>query len=427
MEREGAVLVSPGAGVPIVIDGEIVTAIRELRSRGWGRKPIARELGVSINTVRRYVRQPVVAGQQVRPTARRLSEASCAEARTLFVGPAEGNAVVVQRLLAEGGVRVSARTVQRAVADVRRAQRAADLATVRVETAPGDQLQIDFGQKRVQIGDAWVRVFLLVAVLSFSRRLFVKAFLNERQADWREGIAAAFTHFGGVPRTLLGDNARALVSGRDRETGTVVFHPAYLAFCRDWDVQPRACAPYRARTKGKTEAGVKYVKRNAIAGLRFASFAALETHLATWIETADQRIHGTTHVVPAVRFAQAEAAALRALPAHPLPPRQQRLRRRVATDALVDIDTIRYSVPHRLVRDHVEVVVEGRRVQIFHGVSLVATHVRAHEPYSRVIDAAHYDGLWRSPAAAVVPAASPLTALGRELADYAAALTDGAR
>ena len=123
-------------------------------------------------------------------------------------------------------------------------------------------------------------MFVLVAVLSYSRRLFVKPFLNERQDDWREGIAAAFAHFGGVPRTVLGDNARALVLGRDRTTGTVVFHPAYLAFCRDWDVQPRACAPYRARTKGKTEAGVKYVKRNGLADLAFASFAALERHLA---------------------------------------------------------------------------------------------------------------------------------------------------
>jgi transposase len=105
----------------------------------------------------------------------------------------------------------------------------------------------------------------LVAVLSYSRRLFVKPFLKERGADWREGIAAAFTHFGGVPRTVLGDNARPLVRARDRATGTVILHPAYLAFCRDWDVQPRACAPYRARTKGKTEAGVKYVKRNALA------------------------------------------------------------------------------------------------------------------------------------------------------------------
>ena len=93
-----------------------------------------------------------------------------------------------------------------------------------------------------------------------------------------------FTHFGGVPRTLLGDNARALVArSRPRRPGTVSFHPTYLAFCRDWDVQPRACAPYRARTKGKTEAGVKYVKRNALADQTFDSFAALEQHLAAWM------------------------------------------------------------------------------------------------------------------------------------------------
>src|SRR5205085_5450877 len=60
-------------------------------------------------------------------------------------------------------------------------------------------------------------------------------------------------------------NAHALVLGRDRTTRRVTFNAAYLAFCRDWDVQPRACAPYRARTKGKTEARVKFVKHNALA------------------------------------------------------------------------------------------------------------------------------------------------------------------
>jgi transposase len=79
-----------------------------------------------------------------------------------------------------------------------------------------------------------VRIHLLVAVSSYSRRIFVKAFLHERQDEWREGLAAAFQHFGGVPRTVVGDNARALVSGRDAATSTVHFHPAYLPFCRDW-------------------------------------------------------------------------------------------------------------------------------------------------------------------------------------------------
>lgn len=166
MEFERDVLVSPTAEVPVV-EGELVTAIRTLADRGVGKKTIAREVGVALNTVRRYLRRSH-----------------------------------------RGGCSGSA-------------------------------------------GGAWVGVFLLVAVLSYSRRLFVKAFLAERQDDWRDGIGAAFTHFGGVPRTLRGDNARALVTGRDRATGTVLFHPGYLAFCRDWDVQPRACAPYHARPKAR--------------------------------------------------------------------------------------------------------------------------------------------------------------------------------
>jgi transposase len=425
MELERDVLVSPMVEVP-VIEGELVTAIRTLAGRGVGKKTIAREVGVAVNTVRRYLRQPIAAGVQVRPAARQLSDERRQEARVLYEGPAGGNAVVVQRLLAERGLTISVRTIERAVADIRRARRVAQLATVRVETVPGDQLQIDFGQKRLQIGGVRVRIFLLVAVLSYSRRLFVKAFLNERGADWLEGIAAALTHFGGVPRTLLGDNARPLVRARDRATGTVLFQPAYLAFCRDWDVQPRACAPYRARTKGKTEAGVKYVKHNGLADQPFDSFVALEQHLAAWMTIADQRRHGTTREAPLVRFERDERVRLRPLPARSLPRREQRLRRRVALDALIDVDTVRYSVPHRLVRDHVDVVIAEQIVQVFHGSLLVATHARSTEPFARVVDPAHYDGLWRRPAAAPDGTApSSLAVWGRALTEYAAIIAGG--
>jgi transposase len=85
----------------------------------------------------------------------------------LYTGVAERNAVVVHRLLREQGRIIGLRSLQRAVAPVRQAQRAADVATVRVETAPGAQLQIDFGEKRVVVGGTAVRVFLLVAVLSY--------------------------------------------------------------------------------------------------------------------------------------------------------------------------------------------------------------------------------------------------------------------
>jgi transposase len=147
------------------------------------------------------------------------------------------------------------------------------------ETAPGHQLQIDFGERRVLIGGREIRVCFFVAVLGYSRRIYVRAFLRERHDDWREGLSGACLHFGGVTQTVLVDNARELILGRDIETGVVHVHPAFSEFCADWGVAPRACRPYRARTKGKTESGVGYVKRNAIAGRSFGSFVALEAHL----------------------------------------------------------------------------------------------------------------------------------------------------
>src|SRR5215204_4599708 len=126
MACERDVLVSPTTEVP-VLEGQVVTAIRTLAGRGVGKKAIAREVGVAVNTVRRYLREPIVAGCQVRPAGRRLTGDRRAEARTLYQGPAAGNAVVAQRLLAGRGCTMSVRTIERAVADIRRAQRVAAL------------------------------------------------------------------------------------------------------------------------------------------------------------------------------------------------------------------------------------------------------------------------------------------------------------
>ena len=164
------------------------------------------------------------------------------------------------------------------------------------------------------------------------------------------------------------------VKHHDAATREVEFTDRLHAFTQYWDVRPVACAPYRARTKGKDERGIGYVKHNAIAGRRFASWGALEAHLAWWMrEVADKRVHGTTGEAPVVRF-EREERQVRPLAGRP-PFRQLReLTRRVQNDACVDVDTNHYSVPWKLIGAEVSVTVDGGQVRIHHAGIKVACH-----------------------------------------------------
>jgi transposase len=400
-----------------------VSAMLQLHRLGWGTKRIAAEFGCSRTTVKRYIE----AGGWVayeRPGRKRKLDGLEAWLAETFRQHRGNAAVVRQELLRQHGIVVDPSTVERAVRPLRLALKAEARATVRFETPPGKQLQIDFGEMRVPIGDEKTRVHLFVATLGYSRRGYVQAFLHERQSAWLDGMEGAFRHFGGLPEEVLLDNARALVTDHDAATREVVFNERLHAFARYWGVRPRACAPYRARTKGKDENGVGYVKKNAIAGHRFASFAELEAHLAWWMrEIADVRIHGTTGEPPIDRFRRDEAAALRPLDGRP-PFRQVReLVRKVQPDCAIEIDTNAYSVPWRLIGETVMVTVAEGLVRARHAGQIVAEHAESQGRKGRIVDPGHFDGVAghagavRRPLPTTEPAASPPELL-RPLQEY---------
>lgn len=189
---------------------EDVQAMLKLASLGWGAKRIAGERGCSRNTVRRYLRQGGWQPYQAALRPGKLSQHAqwLAERFRQHRGNCD---VVRQELQRELGIEVSLRTVERAVEPLRREVFAQSAATVRFETPPGHQLQIDFGTVRVPVGDETLKVHLFVATLGYSRRIYVAVFLHERQSAWLQGLEGAFAHFGGTTRELLIDNARALV------------------------------------------------------------------------------------------------------------------------------------------------------------------------------------------------------------------------
>lgn len=420
--------VEAGRGSETMLAPQEVQRMLALQALGWGAKRISRELGCSRNTVRQYLRQ---GGWRPMDVA---SRAGVLEPHRQWLAERlrqhRGNADVVRQDLAhELGIQVSLRTVQRAVEPLRRELRAEAVATVRYETAPGHQLQIDFGSTTVVMGEEPQRIHLFVATLGYSRRCYVAVFLHERQSAWLQGLEGAFRHFGGMPQELLLDNARALVTEHNVQTREVRFNDRFHAFCRYWGVAPRACAPYRARTKGKDERGVGYVKRNAIAGHRFASLEALHVHLQRWMrEVADTRVHGTTGEPPLSRF-EREAAALKPLPAKAPFLQMREFTRRVHTDACIELDTNRYSVPWRLIGEAVTVVVAERQVRVLYAGQEVACHAQSPLRRTSVIDRRHLVGIvgaqfagvsWQ-PRTPPAPPAIPAELL-RPLEQYEAAL-----
>lgn len=186
---------------------------------------------------------------------------------------------------------------------------------VRFETPPGHQAQVDFAHCRLP----WGVRYALVVVLGASRLLWVQFFPRQDLRTLITGLETCFGTWGGVPRELLFDQMKSVLTRDDRLTGGGLLHNLeFLRFCRHYEVTARVCRPYRAKTKGKVERPIRYLRESFLYGRTFLSDADLNAQAAHWLATvANVRVHGTTKAVPAERFASEERATLQPLPARP--------------------------------------------------------------------------------------------------------------
>jgi transposase len=347
-----------------LIEEGMAEAIRRMRSCGMGKKAIARELGLDIKTVRRWL------AKEWRPQRRR-SRGRTLDSYEETIGkrfPEVGyNAVVMYRELREVGYEGSYESVKRYVRPLRSASQP-EVATVRFETSPGAQAQVDWGMIDVWIGETKTKIHLFVMVLGYSRRVFTRAYLHEQLGNLLDGHEAAFAHFGGRTESILYDNPRTIVLSKDEATGSVEWNRRFKDRMDFYGVEIKLCRYYRAQTKGKVERCVQYVKRNALAGRRFESLEELNAWLETWSMTiADERIHGTIHEIPRERFDRDERTRL--IPVDRRPPSREcrTVRRLVGFDGYVEVETNRYPVSYEWCRAEVEVQLNETEVRIVHG------------------------------------------------------------
>jgi len=263
---------------------------------------------------------------------------------------------------------------------------------VRFETPPGLQAQVDFARFVVgfenEPGTNRI-IWLFSLVLGHSRHIFARFVLHQDLQTLLRCHMAAFEAIGGVPVEILYDRMKTAVTGEDGD-GHIVYNRSLLALAQHYGFLPKACRPYRAKTKGKVERPFRYIREDFFLGRAFRDMEDLNRQLADWLGTvANVRLHGTTNRVVAEAFA-AEQPELQALPAGPFDA-LIKLERRVSHDGFVAIGGNYYSVPDRT-RRLVEVHQLAHEIRILDAGHLVARHPVMEGRKQYRVDPAHRQG-----------------------------------
>jgi transposase len=265
-------------------------------------------------------------------------------------------------------------------------------AYLRLRTLPADQAQTDWGHfGHLQIGRARRPLMAFVMVLSYSRRIFLRFFLDARMASFLRGHVEAFAAFGGCPKVVLYDNLKTAVLERQGEA--IRFHPTLLAFAAHHRFEPRPVAPARGNEKGRVERAIRYVRSAFFAARRFTDLDELNAQAAVWCEgqASDRPCPEDTAISVREAFTR-EQRLLLPQPSDPFPI-HERVEVTIGKTPYARFDGNDYSVPHTHVRRTLTLLADIERVRILDSATVVAEHRRSYDRGAQIEDAAHIEAL----------------------------------
>ena len=353
-----------------MLSKEDYAVIQSLNQRGVYLKDIAAELEVHPRTVKRALQRGGVPKPERKPRHSKL-DAYKSKVDELL-GEGVWNSMVILREIQALGYKGS-RTILRQYIQPKRVLRPGR-ATVRFETEPGKQLQSDWGEVVVEIAGQRQQVHFIVNELGYSRRFHFWCTDSQDAEHTYEGLIRSCEYFGGVTEEVLVDNQKSAVLEASN-AGQPKFNERFVDLALQYGFSPRACRPYRARTKGKDERMVGYIKQNFFVRYRrFESWVHLNQLAEQWLkEEADLRLHGTVKEVVAERF-EREKPLLKPLPQTRYDTSYLEYRQ-AAWDGYIEVRGNRYSVPATLVgqQARVRIGLDGL-LRIYQGETLIASH-----------------------------------------------------
>jgi len=348
--------------------------ILDLHRQGLSVSAIARRTGLDRKTIRKYIARgleaPVYGPRKLRPTVVAPYEAYLRERITAFPELTASRLLREIRDLGYAGGYTALKDFLRTV----RPKLTAPFER-RFETPAGCQAQVDFAYFRTEFTDepgVERVVWLFSLVLGHSRLMWGQFVVHQDLQTVLRCHIAAFTALGGVPAEILYDRMKTVVRGADAEQG-IAYNKTLLDLAAHYGFLPKACRPYRAKTKGKVERPFRYVREDFFLGRSFRNLDDLNAQFRLWLDqVANARRHATTGRIVAEHFAE-ERPHLKPLPAGPYNA-VLKLDRRVTREGMVSVGGNLYSVPECTRRRVVEVQTLANEVQIFEDGQLIASH-----------------------------------------------------
>jgi transposase len=373
-----------------VLEVETRFMIKDLYRKGISISEIARQTGRDRKTVRKAIKGELIVKRKPADPARPRKLDAHTEYLQQRMSEGVYNARKLYREIRERGYTGGVTQVILYIQPFRPPRQ--ERATVRFETEPGQQAQVDWGSFRYECADGREKsIYCFVMTLGWSRAMYVEFTLQGDTASFIRCPLHAFAYFGGVPREVLHDNLKSAVIRREAD-GTVHFNERYLDFALAAGFVPKPHRPYRPQTKGKVESGVRYVEGNFWTGLHFEDVDDINVQARVWLDTvANPRVHGTTGERP---FERLPHEHLQPLPDRPFDTSIISYRR-AGRDCLVRYQNNSYSVPSAWAGQTLLVKeTEDQRIVVCDAAGeVVAEHrlLRGHHQWS--VNPAHYAGL----------------------------------
>jgi len=341
-----------------------------LHRKGLSQRKIARKLGISRNTVKKYLEDLELAGEHRRTRKRKsLLDPYKDNIKAWLEEDMDYTATWIYDRLSAMGFSGSYEIVKRKVSAIKAERQ--KIAYMRFETEPGCQGQVDFGEFQVEQAEGRVKkLYLFSMILGYSRKIYGELIERCDLPTFLDCHIRAFEYFGGVPEQLLYDRMKNVFIGK--VAGKKKFNDTLLGFALHYGFNPEVAPAYAAWVKGKIERPYSFIREGFWRGYGFVCMESANRDLQKWLERKEKRVHGTTHEVVLLRFAR-ERPHLRGLPLQAFDT-SYRVYRKVHKDCTVRFEGNSYVVAHTLVGEKILLRVKDKAMRIFSNDSLVVTY-----------------------------------------------------